>query len=133
VSVQGWRTQYSVQKFTGFLLLVEASQSPVDIYGPQSVGTFQLYGDALTMHSEDCPNAVTQTSSISKSEIQVLWTAPPAGSGCVRFRAMVVENRDVWYMDDGELSKELCEEVQENDDMQPEVIYDCCACNEAKY
>ncbi|XP_069946228.1 spondin-1-like isoform X2 [Cherax quadricarinatus] len=46
---------------------------------------------------------------------------------------MVVENRDVWYMDDGELSKELCEEVQENDDMQPEVIYDCCACNEAKY
>ncbi|XP_069946233.1 spondin-1-like [Cherax quadricarinatus] len=85
------------------------------------------------MHSEDCPNAVTQTSSISKSEIQVLWTAPPAGSGCVRFRAMVVENRDVWYMDDGELSKELCEEVQENDDMQPEVIYDCCACNEAKY
>ncbi|XP_042243075.1 spondin-1-like isoform X2 [Homarus americanus] len=133
VSVQGWRTQYSVQKFTGFLLVVEASQSPVNIFGPQSVGTFQLYGDALTMHSDDCPNAVTQTSSIPKSEIQILWTAPPAGSGCVRFRATVVENRDVWYMDDGELTKELCEEVQESDDMQPEVIYDCCACDEAKY
>lgn len=133
VSLQGWRTQYSVQKFTGFMLVVEASQSPTNIYGPQSVGTFQLYGDALTMHSDDCPNAVIQTSSISKSEIQVLWTAPPAGSGCVIFRATVVENRDQWYMDDGELTKELCEEVQENEDMQPEVIYDCCACDEAKY
>lgn len=133
VSVQGWRTQYSVQKFVAFLLVVEASQSPVDIYGPQSVGTFQLYGDALTMHSENCPNAVTQTSSISKSEIQVLWTAPPAGSGCVRFRALVMENRDIWYMDDGELTKELCEDVQESDDMQPEVVFDCCACDEAKY
>ncbi|KAK7086885.1 Spondin-1 [Halocaridina rubra] len=36
-------------------------------------------------------------------------------------------------MDDGELSKELCEEVQENEDMQPPIIYDCCACDEAKY
>ncbi|XP_064108632.1 spondin-1-like isoform X2 [Macrobrachium nipponense] len=134
VSLQGWRTQYSVQKFTGFMLVVEASQqTQTNLYGPRSVGTFQLYGDALTMHSEDCPNAVIQTSSISKSEIQVLWTAPPAGSGCVIFRATVVENRDQWYKDDGELSRELCEEVQENEDKQPEVIYDCCACDEAKY
>lgn len=133
VSLQGWRTQYSVQKFTGFMLVVETSHSPDDIYGLQSVGTFQLLGDALTMHSDDCPNAISQTSSTSKSEIQVLWTAPPADSGCVRFRATVVETRDVWYMDDGELTKELCEEVQETVDMQPEIINDCCACDEAKY
>lgn len=133
VSLLGWREQYSVKKFTGFLLLVEPSQVPINVYGPQSVGIFQLYGDAFTMHSEDCPNAITQTSSIPKSEIQVLWTAPPLNSGCVRFRAMVVENRDVWYMDDGGLTKELCEEVQESPDMQPPIISQCCACDEAKY
>lgn len=134
VSLQGWRTHYSVQKFTGFMLVVDGVASAYNIYnGPQSVGTFQLYGDVLTMHSDDCPNAVVQTSNSPKSEIQVLWTAPPAGSGCVRFRGMVQESRETWYMDDGELTKELCEEVQETFDLQPETILDCCACDEAKY
>ncbi|XP_047736020.1 spondin-1 [Hyalella azteca] len=134
VSLQGWRTHYSVQKFTGFMLVVDSVSSAYpSIYGPQSVGTFQLYGDVLTMHSDDCPNAVVHTSSSPKSEVQVLWTAPPAGSGCVRFRAMVQESREVWYMDDGELTKELCEEVQQTFDLQPEAILDCCACDEAKY
>jgi hypothetical protein len=44
-----------------------------------------------------------------------------------------VENRDSWYMDDGPLSHLLCEDVQENDDNQPEVVNPCCACDEAKY
>ena len=48
--------------------------------------SFQLYGGVLTMHSDHCRNAVVHTSNTPKSEIQVLWTAPPAGSGCVRFR-----------------------------------------------
>ncbi|XP_045137265.1 spondin-1-like isoform X2 [Portunus trituberculatus] len=133
VSLLGWRQEYSVKKFTGFLLLVEPSRVPRDVYGPQSVGMFQLYGDALTLYSEDCPNAITQSSSAPKSEIQVLWTAPPAGSGCVIFRATVVEARDVWYMDDGGLTKELCEEEQDNPDTQPTIIDPCCACDEAKY
>ncbi|KAL7645703.1 UNVERIFIED_CONTAM: hypothetical protein RMT77_002580 [Armadillidium vulgare] len=133
VSLQARRSQYHhAQKFVGFTLIVE-SASHVDHYGPQSVGTFQLYGDVLTKHSEGCPNAVTQTSKNPKSEIQVLWTSPPAGSGCLRFKATVSEQRDVWYMDDGELTKDLCEEIQESDDMVPEVIQECCACDEAKY
>ena len=41
--------------------------------------------------------------------------------------------RDEWYMDDGDLTKELCEEVQENPDEQREVVETCCACDEAKY
>lgn len=49
------------------------------------------------------------------------------------FRATVVEHRDVWYMDDGLLSRELCEDIRENQDEQPEVIDPCCACDEAKY
>ncbi|XP_076067387.1 spondin-1-like [Oratosquilla oratoria] len=36
-------------------------------------------------------------------------------------------------MDDGELTKELCEDVQDTIEQESEVIYDCCACNEAKY
>lgn len=49
-------------------------------------GKFQLTGDVRTKISEACPNTVTQTSLIPKSEIQVLWTAPSTGSGCVVFR-----------------------------------------------
>ena len=56
------------------------------------------------------------------------WIFPPA-----RIRGMIQETRDIWYIDDGELTKELCEEVQETFDLQPEAIMDCCACDEAKY
>ena len=92
----------SPQKFTGFMLVVEPNNgylpswvdgyprsqpSPYDDYGSdRKVGTFSLFGDALTKFSDSCPNAVIQTSSIRKSEIQVLWTAPPHNSGCVVFR-----------------------------------------------
>ena len=30
------------------------------------------------------------------NDYQVLWTAPPVGSGCVHFRATVVEDESVW-------------------------------------
>ncbi|KAF2347955.1 Reeler domain [Trinorchestia longiramus] len=96
VSIQGWRTHYSVEKFTGFMLVVDGlTSSYSNMYGPQSVGTFQLYGDVLTMHSDDCPNAVVHTSNSPKSEIQVLWTAPPAGSGCVRFSCTAALNEPI--------------------------------------
>lgn len=49
------------------------------------------------------------------------------------FRATVVEDRYIWYMDDGELSLTLCEDMQENINEQPEVLEKCCACDEAKY
>ncbi|KAJ9594398.1 hypothetical protein L9F63_014188, partial [Diploptera punctata] len=135
VSLQGERIMQSPQKFTGFMLVVEASNgylpswadgymkgqpSPYEDFIGRKVGTFSLFGDALTKFSDTCPNAVMQTSSIPKSEIQVLWTAPAHNSGCVVFRATVVENRDNWFMDDGPLSR-------------PEVMTHCCACDEAKY
>lgn len=62
-----------------------------------------------------------------------MWTAPPAGSGCVVFRATVLEVRDVWYMDDGPLSRTLCEDSQDSLDLQPSVVDPCEACDEAKY
>jgi len=132
VTLQGWRSQYAVQKFAGFLLTADPAEPKIDTT-PDTAGNFQLFGDSLNRFSDLCPNAITQTSSVPKTEVQVLWTAPGAGSGCILFRAMVVENRDVWFVDDGGLTKELCEEQQENEDEQPEINEPCCACDEAKY
>ena len=46
---------------------------------------------------------------------------------------MVQESREIWYMDDGELTKELCEEVQDTFEPQEDTILECTACDEAKY
>lgn len=76
---------------------------------------------------------MTHTNTLPKSRIHVVWTAPPPGTGCVLFRATVIEHRDVWYMDDGFLTKQFCEEQQDDVDNQPAVLEECCACDEAKY
>ncbi|CAB0004339.1 unnamed protein product, partial [Nesidiocoris tenuis] len=47
--------------------------------------------------------------------------------------ATVQEHVDVWYQDDGPLSKTLCEDIQQNNEEQPVVNDPCCACDEAKY
>lgn len=92
------------QKFTGFMLVVEPSNDflpswvdgpqrgmlvPVSDYSTRNVGAFSLFGDTSTKFSDRCPNAIVQTSYIPKSDIQVLWTAPPKGSGCVVFRCVL--------------------------------------------
>ena len=41
---------------------------------------------------------------------QFLWTAPPRGSGCINFKAMVEERPEVWYTDYGSLTYALCED-----------------------
>lgn len=48
----------------------------------------------------------------------------------ISLRAMVFEDADNWYADDGKLTKTFCEQTEkdlkhDNDD--------CCACDEAKY
>ncbi|XP_055952106.1 spondin-1-like isoform X4 [Argiope bruennichi] len=133
VTLQGYTTQFAVQKFIGFMLIVEPKEIKNDITARPDVGSFQLFGDAMCKYSEECPNAIVHASLIPKQDIQVMWKAPPAGTGCVVFKAMVQENRELWYMDEGGLIRELCEEEQENQDEQPEIIEDCCACDEAKY
>lgn len=62
-----------------------------------------------------------------------MWTAPPAGSGCVVFKATIIEHRDVWFMDDGYLSKTFCEDEADASDTQGNILQHCCACEEAKY
>ena len=48
-------------------------------------------------------------------------------------RATVVEDHEVWYMDDGLLSLVLCEDVRESDIDQPDKVEKCCACEDAMY
>lgn len=63
----------------------------------------------------------------------MIWIAPPSGSGCVGIKATLVKSRDVWYSEDGSLTRVLCEEMKENEDLQPPILTTCCACPEAKY
>ncbi|RZC36683.1 Reeler domain containing protein, partial [Asbolus verrucosus] len=101
--------------------------------GTTSDPSVQLYGDALTKFSEKCPNTVTASDSQLKSEIQVLWLAPATGSGCVTFKGAVVVSSETWYSEDGPLTKILCENSQDSEDIQPNILKHCCACDEAKY
>lgn len=80
-----------------------------------------------------CGNVATHSSDTPKSEVQVIWTAPETGSGCIAFRATIIENRDSWYMDEGVLTQEMCEDEDAQKDFISNVLEQCCACNEAKY
>ncbi|XP_025414677.1 spondin-1 isoform X3 [Sipha flava] len=136
ILLQGIKTISTITpSFSSFILMVEAEEN--QNYDEENhdmiTGKFQLTGDVRTKISEICPNTVTQTSLIPKSEIQVFWTAPASGSGCVIFKATIVEYRDIWYMDDDQLNKKICEESNESNDENANVVYECCACHEAKF
>lgn len=60
------------------------------------------------------------------------WTAPESGSGCVVFKASIVEASKQWFSEDN-LVKKLCEHNEGSTDVQPEILDTCNACTEAKY
>lgn len=59
--------------------------------------------------------------------------APSRVNGCIKIRATVVESVDIWYSEDGDLTKTLCAESPDSDDIQPKILKHCCTCDEAKY
>lgn len=73
------------QHFRRFVINAESADDPGN-FSPQRVGTFQLFGDSLSKFNEDCVNTVSDTNDVRKTEVFLMWTAPPAGSGCVIFR-----------------------------------------------
>jgi hypothetical protein len=96
------------------------------------LGTFQLMpGDAMSKFSHRCSHAVMASSALNKEEVNVLWTAPMAMSGCIMLKAMVVERNDFWLMDDGGLTYTICED--QSPMAEPTVVEPCMACDEAKY
>lgn len=131
----GARTHNNLQQFTHFILSAQSSsgsiarESQFYVASPKRVGRFQLFSDALTKFHENCVNTVSEADDLPKSEIQVMWVAPVTGSGCVALSAMVYENSNSWYSDDGDLTKIICEDTQNEQSTQVE----CCACDEAKY
>lgn len=64
--------------------------------------------------------------------MKVSWIAPESGSGCVVFKASIAETNKQWFSED-DLSKRLCEQVENSTDVQPEILDSCRACTEAKY
>ncbi|KAL3266974.1 hypothetical protein HHI36_011123 [Cryptolaemus montrouzieri] len=123
-----------IHMFKDFMLTVEKENIQIESDEIQRVGYFNLTtNDKLSTFSRKCENTILQTNSVPKSSIQVYWIAPPTGSGCIAFRATVVETRENWFSDDGSLTKVLCEELSENENVQPPILDECCACEEAKY
>lgn len=82
MTLVGSRTHDVVQQFTKFTLVVD----PLDTAAPRNPhkqGQFQLFADTLTKFNEECTNSVIEADDLPKTEVQVMWKAPPAGSGCV--------------------------------------------------
>ena len=96
------------------------------------VNSWRLLLHLTVRFSDHCVNTVLETSlTLDKQEVQVLWTAPPSGSGCVVFQAAVMERGELWSSD-GRLKLVLCDENEEKEEVNI-IQEDCCACQEAKY
>jgi len=116
-------------KFIDFMIVAESDLPSTEVRG---LGTFQtMPGDAMSKFSHKCSDAVMATSALSKEEVNVLWTAPEQGSGCINLKAMVVERNDFWFMDDGALTYTICED--DSPMAAPPLVEPCNACDEAKY
>ncbi|RVE42539.1 hypothetical protein evm_012819 [Chilo suppressalis] len=125
VTLVGSRTHDVVQQFTRFKLTLEPLGGR-DLHAPSRLGQFQLFADTLTSFDDECVTAVLEADDLPKTEVQVMWKAPPAGSGCVLLKAMVYENASRWFAEDGQLTRRVCEDTSA-------AATQCCACDAAKY
>ncbi|CAB3235618.1 unnamed protein product [Arctia plantaginis] len=125
VTLVGSRTHDVVQQFTRFRMILDPLD-PAAVRAPSKQGQFQLFADTLTKFDEECTNSVVEADDLPKTEVQVMWKAPPSGSGCVLLKAMIFENSSRWYAEDGQLTKRVCEDTSL-------LNSECCACDAAKY
>ncbi|XP_011503578.1 PREDICTED: spondin-1 [Ceratosolen solmsi marchali] len=129
ISLQGQSIYTKPKEFSRFTLSVDSEHVPFS--STANVGFFQIFSDSLVQFNENCINTVSELSYHSKSEVRVLWRAPPPGSGCVIFTAMVMDNLTEWFAEEGNLVKTFCE-MNVNETEQLNNLH-CCACDEAKY
>ncbi|KAK0182978.1 hypothetical protein PV327_001057 [Microctonus hyperodae] len=129
VTIEGDKSsEIGPEKFTRFLLTADNKNESSTVEG-----TFDLIDEMLTQFSDKCPNSITETSKIPKEEINVAWTSPPEGSGCILIRATVMETPETWFMDEGNLVRVICQDPKAIEDDPGPVLPECCACDEAKY
>lgn len=121
-------------KFISFTLIVESEDQSLAYNAQDMTGHFELTDTAETRFSIGCENMIESTNTNAKTRIDVSWISPKQpDSGCVLIRAGVVQHRDVWFIDDGFLTKRICpEEIDELNSLTP-ALQNCCACDEAKY
>nr|XP_020652871.1 spondin-1 [Pogona vitticeps] len=96
-------------------------------------GTFQIIDEEETQFMSNCPVAVTESTPRRRTRIQVFWTAPSSGTGCVILKASIVQKRIIYFQDEGSLTKRLCEQDSALEGVTDKPILDCCACGTAKY
>ncbi|XP_061399989.1 spondin-1 [Musca vetustissima] len=119
-------------KFLTFTLLVE-SENPAHNSRSELLGKFEIINPE-TKFSNLCENMIESSNSNMKQRITVTWIAPDdPESGCVLFKAAVLQHRTVWFIDDGYLTKKLCRENVDDIHRQLPAVDPCCACDEAKY
>uniref|UniRef100_A0AAR2KV05 Spondin-1 n=1 Tax=Pygocentrus nattereri TaxID=42514 RepID=A0AAR2KV05_PYGNA len=97
-------------------------------------GTFQIIDEEDTQFMTNCPPAVTESTPRRRTRIQVFWTAPSSGIGCVLLKASIVQRKIISFQDEGSLTKRVCEKgkpfITKATDKP---LLDCCACGTAKY
>ncbi|XP_073845166.1 spondin-1 [Musca autumnalis] len=119
-------------KFLTFTLLVE-SENPAHNARSELLGKFEIINPE-TKFSNLCENMIESSNSNMKHRITVTWIAPDdPESGCILFKAAVLQHRTVWFIDDGYLTKKLCRENVDDIHRQLPAVDPCCACDEAKY
>lgn len=124
---------YSGLSFVSFMLALEQESGDAED-DLNAIGAFEIADLSETRFSPRCPNVVENTNTNLKTHVDVVWAAPTSpGQGCVLLRATVMQHRDVWFMDDGMLTKRMCEEEVDDINIQPSIVDPCCACDEAKY
>lgn len=96
-------------------------------------GQFQIIDEEDTQFMTNCPPAVTESTPRRRTRIQVFWTAPPTGTGCVILKASIVQKRIIYFQDEGSLTVRLCEKEAVLGDATQTPALECCACGTAKY
>lgn len=127
---------FNGHRYISFIMALENENG--DFSYNDDLGRFELSDMIETRFSPNCINMVENTNTNSKTHMHLTWVAPSEpGSGCVLIRATVQQHREVWHMDDGGLTKRICEEVTDDVESQPTapaaVDVPCCACDEARY
>ncbi|XP_016981345.1 spondin-1 [Drosophila rhopaloa] len=126
---------FNGHRYISFIIALENENG--DFSYQDDLGRFELSDLIETRYSPNCINMVENTNTNSKTHIHLTWVAPSEpGSGCILIRATVQQHREVWHMDDGGLTRRICEEVTDDVESQPTspaVDVPCCACDEARY
>ncbi|XP_032379213.1 spondin-1 [Etheostoma spectabile] len=96
-------------------------------------GQFQNIDKEDTQFMTNCAPAVTESTPRRRTRIQVFWTAPPIGSGCLTLKASIVQKRIIYFQDEGSLTIRLCEKERVFGEATEVPDTECCACGTAKY